>query len=128
MNQPDLSNERPTAVLVRLFDRIIACIEHASDCCLSGDIEGRYHAIVAATDILVALHDGLDHEAADAWTEQTSAIYRSILAELPKVILHSDRSVAAKAVRALAPLRSAWADADAAATMADRPFIAVAAE
>ncbi len=128
MNQPDLSTERPTAVIVRLFDRIIASIEHASACCLSGDIEGRYHAVVAATDLLVALHDGLDLDSSDAWTQQTGSIYRAILGELPKVIIQSDRSVAAKAVRALAPLRSAWAEADAAAAMADRPFIAVAAE
>jgi len=128
MNQPDFSAERPTAILVRLFDRIIASIEHASDCCLSGDIEGRYHAVVTATDILVALHDGLDLDSTDAWTQQTGSIYRAILGELPKVILHSDRTVAAKAIKALAPLRSAWAEADAAAVMADRPFIAVAAE
>ena len=123
-----LSTERPTAMLVGLFDRVITNIEHASACCLSGDIEARYHAVVAATDILVALHDGLDLDSADAWTQQTSAIYRAILGELPKVILRSDRGVAAKAVEILAPLRSAWAEADAAAAMADRPFIAVAAE
>jgi flagellar biosynthetic protein FliS len=128
MNTPDLSTERPTAILVRLFDRIIANIEHAADCCQSGEVEARYHAIVAATDILVALHDGLDLDSDDAWTQQTGAIYRAVLGELPKVIIKSDRTVAEKAVKALIPLRSAWAEADAAAAMAERPFIAVAAE
>lgn len=128
MTSPDFSTERPTAVLVRLFDRIIANIEHAADCCQSGDIEARYHAVVAATDILVALHDGLDLDSGDAWTRQTGAIYRAVLGELPKVIIKSDRTVAEKAVLALAPLRSAWAEADAAAAMADRPLIAAAAE
>ena len=128
MTNPELSTERPTAVLVRLFDRIIANIEHAAGCCQSGDIEGRYHAVVTATDILVALHDGLDLDSSDPWTQQTGAIYRAVLGELPKVILKSDRTVAEKAVKALAPLRSAWAEADAAAAMGDRPFIAAAAE
>jgi flagellar biosynthetic protein FliS len=128
MTNPELSTERPTAVLVRLFDHIIANIEHAADCCQSGDIEGRYHAVVTATDILVALHDGLDLDSSDVWTQQTGAIYRAVLGELPKVILKSDRTVAEKAVKALAPLRSAWAEADAAAAMGDRPLIAAAAE
>ena len=128
MTDADLSAERPTAIVVRLFDDLIARIERAGECCRSGDIEARYEAIVGATDILVALHDGLDLESDDDWTRQTSAIYRSILVELPSVILRSDPTVADRSAAALEPLRAAWAAADAAAAREGGAPLAVAAE
>ncbi len=107
-----LLNARPTQTVVMLYDNAIASLESAIAAIESGEIERRCNSVNAASEIVSTLHLALDMERGGEIAERLSAIYRYAIGKMISINLHNDKAAAEDLVRALVPLRDAWAELD----------------
>ena len=125
----------PSRLIVMLYDEMLKNLETAVDAIERGDIETRCDAVNRAIEILCHLFLTLDTQQGGEIADKLAAIYRFVLARLPRVNTANDAAPAREAILLLAPVRASWRELDerieaslaASESLMSRPGAAVAA-
>jgi flagellar protein FliS len=102
----------PTRLVVITYDAAITCLETSIEMIDTGNIEGRYHAIERAMNMITELYMSLDHEQGGEIASNLSCLYTFLLARLPRVNFYNDKQTAADAIAILSQLRDSWIELD----------------
>jgi flagellar protein FliS len=125
----------PSRLIVMLYDEALKNLDTAVAAIERGDIETRCHAINRSIEIVCHLYLTLDSAQGGEIAEKLGAIYRFVLARLPRVNVTNDVETAREAIRLLTPMRASWCELDerieasvaASESLALQPMAAVAA-
>lgn len=102
----------PSRLIVMLYDEALKNLETAVAAAERGDIETRCHAVNRTVEIVCHLYLTLDTQQGGEIAEKLGAIYRFVLARLPRVNLSNDAEPAREAIRLLTPMRASWCELD----------------
>jgi flagellar protein FliS len=102
----------PSRLVVMLYDEALKNLETAVAAIERDDIETRCHAVNRAIEIVCHLYLTLDAEQGGEIAEKLGAIYRFVLARLPRVNVANDAEAAHEAIRLLTPMRASWSELD----------------
>jgi flagellar protein FliS len=102
----------PSRLIVMLYDEALKNLETAVAAIESGDIETRCHAINQTVEIICHLYLTLDAQQGGEIAEKLGAVYRFVLARLPRVNVTNDADPAREAIRLLTPMRASWRELD----------------
>ena len=103
----------PSRLIVMLYDEALKNLETATAAIERGDIETRCHAINRTVEIVCHLYLTLDTQQGGEIAEKLGAIYRFVLARLPRANVANDAEPAREAIRLLTPMRASWCELDA---------------
>ena len=102
----------PAGLAARLLDKAMACLEEAIGAIECNDIETRCNTINLASEIVTTLHLGLDFDNGGETADRLGAIYRFVMAQLIRINLSGDETLARRVCNVLTPLRDAWQEVD----------------
>lgn len=102
----------PSRLIVMLYDEALKNLETAVAAAECDDIETRCHAVNRTVEIVCHLYLTLDTQQGGEIAEKLGAIYRFVLARLPRVNLSNDAEPAREAIRLLTPMRASWCELD----------------
>jgi flagellar protein FliS len=102
----------PSRLIVMLYDEALKNLEVAVVAAERGDIETRCHAVNRAIEIVYHLYLTLDTDQGGEIADKLCAIYRFVLARLPRVNVTNDAEAAREAIRLLTPMRASWRELD----------------
>jgi flagellar protein FliS len=102
----------PSRLIVMLYDEALKNLETAVAATERGDIETRCHTINRAIEIVCHLYLTLDTDQGGEIADKLGAIYRFVLARLPRVNVTGDAEPAREAIRLLTPMRASWCALD----------------
>ena len=102
----------PSRLIVMLYDEALKNLEAAVTAVEIGDIETRCHTINRAIEIISHLYLTLDTDQGGEIADKLCAIYRFVLARLPRVNVTNDPAAAREAIRLLTPMRASWRELD----------------
>ncbi len=102
----------PSRLVVMLYDEALKNLETAIAAIERGDIETRCHAVNRTIEIVYHLYLTLDLEQGGEIAQKLSAVYRFVLARLPRANVANDAEPAREAIRLLTPMRASWHELD----------------
>ncbi len=117
LTAPRIESPTPPApnsagLAAQLLDKAMACLDEAVGAIECNDIETRCNTINLASEIITTLHLGLDFDNGGETADRLGAIYRFILAQLIRVNLTGDETLATRISEVLSPLADAWHEVD----------------
>jgi len=99
----------PVQLVVALYDGALRFLRTGTEALRSGDLAGKGVALMKAHAIITELLVTLNHEAAPDISAQLEAIYSFVLERIIRANAECDEKLVDEAIRALLPLRDAWA-------------------
>ncbi len=104
-----IETSSPVQIVVTLYDGALRFLRTGINALQVGDIAGKGIALTKAHAIITELLVTLNHEAAPEISGQLEAIYSFVLDRILRANAECDEKLIDEAIRALLPLRDAWA-------------------
>lgn len=99
----------PVQLVVALYDGALRFLRTGTQALRDGNVAAKGVALTKAHAIITELLVTLDHDAAPDISAQLEAIYSFVLDRILRANAECDEKLIDEAIRALLPLRDAWA-------------------